>query len=46
MLKEASKTYSDEVFSYVMEHKNNMPRPALRYAIEKLTENYKNHLLK
>ena len=41
MLKEASKTYPDEVFNYVMEHKNSMPRTALRYSIEKLTENYK-----
>ena len=38
MLKVASKTYPDEVFQYVMRHKKEMPRTALRYAIEKLPE--------
>jgi 3-methyladenine DNA glycosylase AlkD len=38
MLKVASKTYPDEVFEYVMRHKKEMPRTALRYAIEKLPE--------
>jgi len=36
MLKEATKKYADEVFDYVMRHKDRMPRTALRYAIEKL----------
>lgn len=35
MLKEAGNEYPDEVFAYVMKHKNKMPRTALRYAIEK-----------
>lgn len=37
MLKEASNHYSEAVFSYVMRHKDGMPRTALRYAIEKLS---------
>lgn len=36
MLKEASNHYPREIFEYVMRHKNEMPRTALRYAIEKL----------
>jgi 3-methyladenine DNA glycosylase AlkD len=36
MLKEATKYYQDEVFDYVMQHKTEMPRRALRYAIEKM----------
>jgi 3-methyladenine DNA glycosylase AlkD len=35
MLKEASKSYQQEVFEYIMKNKKNMPRTALRYAIEK-----------
>jgi 3-methyladenine DNA glycosylase AlkD len=35
MLKEASNVYPKEVFAYVMAHKDQMPRTALRYAIEK-----------
>ncbi len=38
MLKSASKPYANEVFSYVLERKNVMPRTALRYAIEKLPD--------
>jgi 3-methyladenine DNA glycosylase AlkD len=34
LLKEASRKHQDEVFSYVMAHKKEMPRTALRYAIE------------
>ena len=37
MLKEASKNYPEEVFSYVMKHRKEMPRTALRYSIEKLS---------
>jgi 3-methyladenine DNA glycosylase AlkD len=36
MLKEASKAHQTEVFDYVIEHKKDMPRTALRYAIEKM----------
>jgi 3-methyladenine DNA glycosylase AlkD len=36
MLKAASQAYEKEVFDYVMQHKSNMPRTALRYAIEKM----------
>jgi 3-methyladenine DNA glycosylase AlkD len=35
MLKEAGNRFPDEVFAYVMRHKDEMPRTALRYAIEK-----------
>lgn len=41
MLKEASKKFQLEVFNYVMDHKKNMPRTALRYAIEKLPSDLK-----
>jgi 3-methyladenine DNA glycosylase AlkD len=36
MLKEESKSHQQEVFEYVMRNKKDMPRTALRYAIEKL----------
>jgi 3-methyladenine DNA glycosylase AlkD len=36
MLKEASKKHQDEIFCYVMSKKTEMPRTALRYAIEKM----------
>jgi len=35
MLKEASNKFPNEVFAYVMKHRNEMPRTALRCAIEK-----------
>jgi 3-methyladenine DNA glycosylase AlkD len=35
MLKEASKSHQQEVFEYIMKNKKDMPRTALRYAIEK-----------
>jgi 3-methyladenine DNA glycosylase AlkD len=38
MLKEASRIHRKEVFEYVMVHKKEMPRTALRYAIEKMPE--------
>jgi 3-methyladenine DNA glycosylase AlkD len=36
MLKEASKSHQEEVFDYIMKRKGEMPRTALRYAIEKM----------
>lgn len=36
MLKEASKSHREEVFDYIMTRKGDMPRTALRYAIEKM----------
>jgi 3-methyladenine DNA glycosylase AlkD len=36
MLKEASKKHQKEIFEYVMSKKAEMPRTALRYAIEKM----------
>ncbi|MFX1577349.1 MAG: DNA alkylation repair protein [Promethearchaeota archaeon] len=36
MLKEATKHFQNHVFEYVMEKKDEMPRRALRYAIEKM----------
>jgi 3-methyladenine DNA glycosylase AlkD len=36
MLKAASQSYQDEVFRYVMNRKQAMPRTSLRYAIEKM----------
>jgi 3-methyladenine DNA glycosylase AlkD len=38
MLKEASKKHKEEVFEYIMRRKAEMPRTALRYAIEKMPE--------
>ena len=36
MLKAASQSQQQVIFEYVMQNKNNMPRTALRYAIEKM----------
>lgn len=38
LLKVASHKHQKEVFDYVMQHKDEMPRTALRYAIEKMPE--------
>jgi 3-methyladenine DNA glycosylase AlkD len=38
MLKEASKSHRSEVYGYIMKRKGEMPRTALRYAIEKMPE--------
>ncbi len=36
MLKEASRKHPDEVFLYIMQKKESMPRTAFRYALEKM----------
>ena len=36
MLKAASQSHEQEVFTYVMKYKTKMPRTSLRYAIEKM----------
>lgn len=41
MLKAASHAHQQEVFDYVVNHKNKMPRIALRYAIEKMPNELK-----
>lgn len=41
LLKETSNLYPKKVFEYVLEHKNYMPRVALRCAIEKLPKEMK-----
>jgi 3-methyladenine DNA glycosylase AlkD len=41
MLKAASQSHQNEVFSYVIKNKVKMPRTALRYAIEKMPVNLK-----
>ncbi len=46
LLKEATKHYQQEVFDYVVSHKQEMPRVALRYAIEKLPKNMKDIAMK
>ena len=46
MLKEATKHYEDEVFRYIMKRKRDMPRLALRYAIEKMPENLKKQAMR
>ena len=46
MLKEASNSYPKEVFDYVMKNKKEMPRTALRYAIEKLSPELRTKAMK
>lgn len=46
MLKEASNHYPDEVFGYVIKNKKKMPRTALRYAIEKLSPQFRRKAMK
>ena len=38
LLKEASKTHSNDVFAFVMDRRDRMPRVSFRYAIEKLPD--------
>ncbi len=46
MLKEATKHFLEDVFDYVMRNKAVMPRPALRYAIEKMPKEFKTKAMK
>jgi 3-methyladenine DNA glycosylase AlkD len=46
MLKVAGDKYREEVFAYVMKNKLNMPRTALRYAIEKYPDNMRREAMK
>ena len=41
LLKEASRTRQEEVFSYIMQNRQRMPRTALRYAIELMPKELK-----
>ena len=46
MLKIASDNYPDDVFNYVIKNKNQMPRTALRYAIEKYPKSKRQQAMK
>ena len=46
MLKVASENYSSQVFKFVMQRKNKMPRTALRYAIEKYPKEMRKEAMK
>jgi 3-methyladenine DNA glycosylase AlkD len=46
MLKEASNVFPDEVYQYVLNNKKEMPRTALRYAIEKLPPKMRKEAMK
>jgi 3-methyladenine DNA glycosylase AlkD len=46
MLKEASNRYPKQVFDYVMRNRREMPRTALRYAIEKLSPEFRKTAMK
>ncbi|MEA1994161.1 MAG: DNA alkylation repair protein [Euryarchaeota archaeon] len=41
MLKEAANQYPEEVFQFVMDRKDTMPRTSLRYAIEKMPQEWR-----
>ena len=45
MLKSASIHYQKEIFNFLMKHKNNMPRTALRYAIEKMPDDLREQVM-
>jgi len=45
MLKAASQAHLQAVFAYVMQHKAEMPRTALRYAIEKMPQELKSQAM-
>ena len=46
LLKEVSREHTDVVFNYVMAHKRQMPRTALRYAIERMPKDLKAEAMK
>lgn len=46
LLKEASRKHTDEIFSYVMKNRKEMPRTALRYAIELMPKELKAEAMK
>ncbi|MDQ1279473.1 MAG: alkylation repair protein [Thermoproteota archaeon] len=46
LLKEMSKTHQNQVFEYIMKNKKDMPRTALRYAIEKLPKDLRDKAMK
>ncbi len=46
LLKETSKSHQKEVFEYIMNNKKDMPRTALRYAIEKLPKDLRDTAMK
>ena len=46
MLKEAGKPHEDEIFAFVMQNKKEMPRTALRYAIELMPKERKLEAMK
>ncbi len=46
MLKVASQTHQKEIYDYVMSRKNEMPRTALRYAIEKMPDEMRKEAMK
>ena len=45
-LKEASRVHGEEVFHYILEHRGEMPRTALRYAIEKMPPEMRKEAMK
>lgn len=45
LLKEASKTYPQEVLEYAMSKRDTMPRDSLRYATEKLPDELRRQAL-
>jgi 3-methyladenine DNA glycosylase AlkD len=46
MLKEASNLHQDDFYHYVLKHRHDMPRTALRYAIEKMPPDLKSEAMK
>ena len=46
LLKEASRKHRDKVFAYVMRNRKQMPRTALRYAIELMPKEMKAEAMK